>query len=146
MKRFTFATIAAVVVSSLAVGLLAIGARSPYTHANLLPRFDPRYVRTEQALVGLPAQYRGAGLEAPPPASGGLAARGRVLLVGKGCAACHGLEGRGGVVGPTIVGFNALELRAKTDKGPGGMPAYRSGELADADLEAIAAYLKSSSE
>jgi mono/diheme cytochrome c family protein len=33
-------------------------------------------------------------------------------------------------------------LRQKTQKGPGGMPAYAPDALSDDDLNAIAAYLK----
>lgn len=61
------------------------------------------------------------------------------------CAACHGLDGRGGIIGPSIVGASADKLRSKTQVGPRGMPAYAPGALTDADLAAIAAYLNAMS-
>ena len=66
---------------------------------------------------------------------------GKQLFVVDGCAACHGLDGRGGIIGPSIVGTKADKLRVKTQVGPQGMPAYAPGALTDADLAAIAAYL-----
>ncbi len=57
------------------------------------------------------------------------------------CASCHGLDGRGGIVGPAIVETKAAKLRAVTQVGPQGMPAYAPGALTDDDLAAIAAYL-----
>ena len=141
MRNFTFATIAAIAVPSLATLVLTIGARSPYTHANLFTQFEPGYRRTEQVVIGPAAPYQGPGPATSLAYAGSQVAQGQVLLVGRACAACHGPEGRGGVVGPPIIGSDADDLRAKTSKGPGGMPAYES--LADAELEAIAAYLQS---
>ncbi|TAK21833.1 MAG: cytochrome c [Chloroflexota bacterium] len=143
MQRMVFPTIAAMVVVALAVLLLSIGARSPYTHANLMPRFDPSYVRTSLAFVGSPAAGHPVEARVELSETHDQIDRGKVLLIRQSCAACHGLEGRGGIVGPPIIGFDAADLRAKTDRGPGGMPAYASGALEDADLEAIAAFLKS---
>ena len=67
---------------------------------------------------------------------------GKQLFVADDCAACHGIDGRGGIIGPSIVGSTADKLRAKTQVGPKGMPAYAPGALSDADLAAIAAYLQ----
>ena len=141
MRNYTFAIIAAVVVASLATLVLSIGARSPYTHANLSAEWDPGYGRTAQIVVGPPEGYRGPGRAASLGDSADPVPEGKALLFSRGCPSCHGLEGRGGAVGPPIIGFNASDLRAKTMKGPGGMPAYEP--LPDADLEAMAAYLRS---
>lgn len=119
--------------------LLLIVARSPWTHSNLNPGFDPSYTRTEQDLVGTPMPFMGDVLGVP--AATDPVQLGHQLFVVKGCAACHGLDGRGGVIGPSIVGTNAEKLRAKTQVGPQGMPAYAPGALTDQDLAAIAAYL-----
>ncbi len=132
---------AAIGVAVLGIGLtlLAIVARSPYTHSNLDLGFDSRYTRTDQMLVGAAVPFRGDGLavtRASDPVQ-----LGKELFVTKGCAACHGLDGRGGVVGPSIVGTKAEKLRVKTTVGPQGMPAYAPGALTDQDLAAIAAYL-----
>jgi mono/diheme cytochrome c family protein len=144
-RNFVVPIIAAAVVAVLATLLLTIGARSPYTHANLAPRFDSAYTRTEQATVGQPVPFRGSEPASTAAVADSLG-RGQALLVSHGCASCHGLAGRRGVVGPPIRGSDAEDLRAKTNKGPGGMPAYGLGALADADLEAMAAYLKSAAQ
>lgn len=121
------------------ITLLTIVARSPYTHSNLDAAFDPNYSRTDQILVG-PSIPMSGGMLAVPRASDPVAL-GKQLFVADGCAACHGLDGRGGVIGPSIVGTRATKLRSKTNSGPKGMPAYASGALSDEDLKAIEAYL-----
>ena len=123
----------------IAVTLLAIVARSPYTHSNLNPGFDPGYTRTEQMVVGPPVPF-GAGELAVPRASDPVEL-GKQLFVVDGCAACHGLDGRGGIIAPSITGTKTEKLRVKTQVGPQGMPAYAPGTLTDEDLAAIAAYL-----
>jgi mono/diheme cytochrome c family protein len=123
----------------IALTLLTIVARSPYTHSNLNAGFDPGYTRTEQMVVGPPVPF-GAGELAVPRASDPVEL-GKQLFVVDGCAACHGLDGRGGIIAPSIVGTKADKLRVKTQVGPGGMPPYAPGALTDQDLAAIAAYL-----
>jgi mono/diheme cytochrome c family protein len=123
----------------IAVTLLTIVARSPYTHSNLNPGFDPGYTRTEQMVVGPPVPF-GAGELAVPRASDPVEL-GKQLFVVDGCAACHGLDGHGGIIAPSIVGTKTEKLRVKTQVGPQGMPAYAPGALTDQDLAAIAAYL-----
>ena len=127
----------------IALTLLIITARSPFTHSNLNLGFDPNYTRTEQTLVGVLIPYTGVGLAAPPTSDP--VERGKQLFVTKNCASCHGLDGRGGVIGPPIVGTKAEKLRSKTLAGPRGMPAYAPGALTDDDLAAIAAYLSTMS-
>ncbi len=123
----------------VALSLLTIVARSPYTHANLDLAFDRGYTRTQQMLVGAPVPMSGS-LPASP-ATNDPVQLGKQLFVTEGCAACHGLDGRGGVVGPSIVGTQPDKLRVETFVGPKGMPPYASGALTDQDLTAIAAYL-----
>jgi cytochrome c553 len=124
----------------IAVTLLFIVAHGPYTHSNLDVGFDPRYTRTEQIFVGTPMPFTGMGL-AVPRASDPVQL-GRQLFVADDCAACHGLDGRGGIIGPSIVGITSDKLRTKTQVGPKGMPAFAPDALSDADLAAIAAYLQ----
>lgn len=126
-------------VLMIALTLLTIVARSPYTHANLNLSYDPGYTRTNQMLVGAPVPVSGDMLAVSP--SSDPVELGKQLFVTKGCAACHGLDGRGGIIGPPIVGTKADKLRAETNVGPKGMPAYAPGALSDQDLAAIAAYL-----
>ena len=125
----------------IAATLVGIVARSPYTHSNLNPDIDLRYTRTEQIVVGAPIPF-GAGRLVVPPASDP-AEYGKQLFIANNCASCHGLDGSGGIVGPSILGKTAKKLRTTTHVGPKGMPAFADGALSDADLEAIVAYLNS---
>ncbi len=122
----------------LGLTLAAIVAHGPYTHANLNLGFDPGYARTVQIRVGPPVPEAGSLPAAPASDPVSL---GHQLFVSEGCAACHGLDGRGGVIGPSIVGSKAAKLRVETTVGPKGMPPYAAGALTDQDLAAIAAYL-----
>lgn len=134
---------AAVLVIGLS--LLTIVARSPYTHSNLNLSFDPRYTRTEQSVVGAPMLFGGdmnMNMNMPMATNDPIQL-GKQLFVVNDCAGCHGLDGKGGIIGPSIVGITAEKLRVKTNVGPKGMPAYAPGALTDNDLAAIAAYLGS---
>ncbi len=139
-RNFVVPTVLAVVVVPLWLLLMVVGARSPNTHMNLMTGYDPSYSRTEQGFVGPPTPLEGMMSAAYLPSD--LLQRGRQLFVVKECASCHGLDGHGGVIGPSIVGVNAEKLRKVTQEGLGGMPAYASNALSDADLQAIAEYLK----
>ncbi len=123
----------------VALSLLTIVARSPYTHANLDAGFDRGYTRTEQMLVGTPIPMGGS--RPASPAVSDPVELGKQLFVTEGCASCHGLDGRGGIIGPSIVGTQAEKLRVETQVGPKGMPPYAPGALTDQDLAAIAAFL-----
>jgi mono/diheme cytochrome c family protein len=142
-SRFVVPTLLAAVVGPLALLLLVVGARSPYTHMNLAPGFDPNYTRTDQSVVAPPALF--SGMMSSVPLASNPVERGRQLFVTKDCASCHGLDGRGGIVGPPVAGTIADDLRVKTQVGPGGMPAFAPGALSDEDLNAIAAYLAATS-
>ena len=128
-----------VVVGLSLIGIILFG---PYTHGNTALQPDPAYTRTQQSLVGTPAPFHGPGLVGALP-SGDQIARGRAMMVANGCAQCHGIDGKGGVIGKPIVGFTAQDLRKQTTRGPGEMPAFAQHQLSDDDLNAIAAYLKS---
>lgn len=132
----------AVVVATFSLTLLAIGARSPYTHANLLLGHDAAYERTQQIMVGAAEPYPGVG-DAGGALIGDAIARGARLFVTKGCATCHMLEARGGAVGPAIVGTDAATIEKKARKGPSGMPRYASDALTADEIDAISTYLRS---
>jgi cytochrome c553 len=138
-SRFVVPMLLAIVVVPLALLLLVVGARSPNTHMNLAPGFDPNYTRTDQSIVDPPVPF--SGMMSAVPLASDPVERGHQLFVTNDCASCHGLDGRGGIVGPPIAGTNAHDLRVKTQVGPGGMPAFAPGALSDPDLTAIAAYL-----
>lgn len=139
---FLVPRLVAVVVAAFGLTLLVIGARSPYTHANLQPGRDPGYTRTEQIYLGPGEPYGGAG-SASGRAESDPVAEGVRLFVTKGCAACHAPQGRGGAVGAPIAGTDLETLRQKVRKGPSGMPRYSPETLTEEELAAIAAYLRS---
>lgn len=124
-----------------ALTLLAIGARSPYTHANLGSGPDAGYARTPQTLVGEDPEFAGVG-SARNVRAGDPVARGAALYVAAGCAGCHALEGHGGVVGPRIAGIDGETVAQRVRQGPVGMPRFSLG-LSDDAVREIAAYLAS---
>lgn len=73
---------------------------------------------------------------------------GRELYVSYGCWQCHGYEGQGSVAGPRlapeVLPYMAFEQLVRRPANV--MPAYAPSALADADLEAIFAYLSSITE
>lgn len=123
-----------------AATLLTVAVRAPYTHANLGAGYDPVYARTPQALLGeetLPTRPDGRALEGDPRA------RGAVLYVNAGCASCHALGGRGGIVGPRIAGRDAVTIAERVRQGPVGMPRFSTDALGERQVADIAAYLRS---
>jgi cytochrome c553 len=125
----------------LALSLLTIVARSPYTHSNLNPGFDPGYTRTKQMVVSTPVPYVGDSLAMAPATNP--VELGKQLYIADGCAGCHGLDGHGGIIGPSIVGVTAQKIGAKTSVGPKGMLPYAPGDMTVQDQAAIAAFLSS---
>ncbi len=138
LKNMVMPALIGAAVLAVALSLLTIVARGPYTHANLDLGFDPRYTRTIQMLVGAPLPLEGM---APAKPASDQIQFGKQLFVTEGCAACHGLDGGGGIIGPSIQGTKAAKLRVATTVGPKGMPPYATGALSDQDLAAIAAFL-----
>lgn len=129
-------------VTFAALVILMIGARSPYTHANLNTGYDPRYERTEQILVGTPTEFAGLSPDVQLASADPLA-RGAWLYVTQGCASCHALEGRGGLVGPRIAGTDKDTIGKRVRSGPVGMPKFSTAGLTDSEIADIAAYLGS---
>ncbi len=125
-----------------ALVILMIGARSPYTHANLATGYDPRYERTEQILVGTQADFAGLSPDSKLDGADALA-RGASLYVTQGCASCHALEGRGGVVGTAIADADEETIAKRVRQGPVGMPRFSTTGLTDAEIADITAYLRS---
>jgi ubiquinol-cytochrome c reductase cytochrome c subunit len=86
--------------------------------------------------------FAGALLLACAPAHAADATHGKQVFVTKGCYACHGYEGQGGVGlklsnPPLPAEVIALYIRNPT----GEMPPFTSKEISDADIRDIAAYL-----
>lgn len=139
---FLVPRLAAVLVTVFSLTLLVIGARSPYTHANLQPGDDPSYTRTEPIFAGPPASHPGirdvvaVRVEDDPAATGA-----RVFVVA-GCAGCHALEGAGGAVGPRLTRLTLSVFQKNTRQGPAGMPSYSRQALDDDEIVAVIGYLR----
>lgn len=67
---------------------------------------------------------------------------GQALLAASGCAACHGPEGRGTALAPSIVGAALSEdaFRRGVRNARGAMPSYSAEALTDNVLDLIYAY------
>jgi cytochrome c553 len=123
----------------VALTLLTIGARSPYTHANLNPGYDERYDRTDQIFVGPPVPFEGLSRSVP---GGDAVTRGAALFVTEGCVGCHALGAQGGAVAKPIAGVDQVLLTTKVRTGTAGMPPFSAAGLTDQQIEDIGAYLR----
>jgi hypothetical protein len=123
----------------IAITLLSIGANSPYTHANLAVRYDDRYDRTEQIVVGQVGELQRGRLDASVAG----ADRGEALFVAAGCVACHALDGGGGTVAKAIAGADPALIVERVRGGTAGMPRFSPDVLTDDQLAEIASYLRS---
>ena len=131
-----------ILLMGVALTLLVIGARSPYTHANLSAGYDPRYDRTSQIVVGAATGFD--GVSASTATGSDPVVRGGSLYVTAGCVTCHGLEGRGSVVGPEIAGKAELDIvTQRVRQGPAGMPKFSLEALTDEQIADITAFLQS---
>lgn len=143
MSRFFVPLVFVALISGLAFGLIVgVIARSPETHANVRPE---GYDRTPIVYVGEEIPFAGIGLADPRSVTNAdPVARGRLLFLGYGCAACHGLASQGGVVGPDLDPdeLTLPEFRRDVRSGPKGMPAFIEEILSNDDLETIYAFLE----
>lgn len=142
-RKLAIPVLAAVWVVAVPVTLIGIILFGPYTHGNLATEYQSAYVRTQQIVIGTPTAYEGPGLDSSTLVSRDPVQRGQELLVAKGCATCHGLNGEGGPVGVPLTGVDAARMRTVTSMGPHGMPQFDATALNDDDLSAIAAYIAS---
>jgi len=71
------------------------------------------------------------------------AADGAAQFQGYGCAACHGPQGQGSALAPSIAGpdIAAEPFRTAVRRPRGAMPAFTAAALSDQTLESIRAYL-----
>ncbi len=142
-RKLVIPVIAAIWVVAVPATLIGIIVFGPYTHGNLDTGYEAAYVRTEQIVVSTPTAYEGPGLDSGVGLSDDPVMEGGQLLVGKGCATCHGLNGEGGPVGVPLTGVSASTMRTITSMGPHGMPRFDASMLSDRDLADIAAYIAS---
>ena len=136
-------TLLSTVAVITAIGMVIVFIRSPVSNTHIK---DPhQYDRTPIAYVGVGFSYVGFGLNDESSAqTGDPIADGSVLYFKYGCAACHGLAGRGAVVGAPLVdeigsfgGFSE-----DTREGPKGMSEYDEATISEENLQKIYAYLK----
>ena len=143
MSRFFVPAVFVAAISGIALGLIVgIIARSPETHANVRPE---GYDRTPIIYVGEEPPFTGIGLADPQLVTNvDQGARGRLLFLGYSCAACHGLNSRGGVVGPELDPdeLSLSEFRREVRSGPKGMPAFTGVTLSDDAIDALYAFLE----
>jgi mono/diheme cytochrome c family protein len=131
-----------VALASMLIGVIVL--RSPYTHANLWETVPPGYTRTSLTLVGQEVgdvELTGDH-ERVQEVSGFAVEQGRAVYLTRSCAICHGLDARGGPVGPSLAGSSLETVKRMVREGRGGMPTYTDAHLGDADLAALAAYLR----
>lgn len=79
---------------------------------------------------------------AAPPATADVE-KGKSLYSSKGCIGCHGPDGAGTALAPTLKGKTAETVRGTVRSGKGMMPPFPAAQLSDADLEDIIQYLGS---
>src|SRR3990170_2387440 len=132
MGRFFVPAVFVATISGIAFGLIVgIVARSPETHANVRPE---GYDRTPIIYVGDEPTVSGFGLADPGLVTNvDRGVRGRLLFLSYGCAACHGLGSRGGVIGPDLDPdeLSLSEFRREVRSGPKGMPAFTEEILSE---------------
>lgn len=145
MRRFIapiggFAAVAS--LASVLIGVIVL--RSPDTHANLWESAEIGYDRTSLGVVGTETGDVELSLDAPRSGWGdGLSVEpGRSLFLSRGCGTCHGLDARGGPVGPSLAGSTPKTVEHMVRDGPGGMPAYTEAHLSNADVAELAAYVQ----
>ncbi|MFQ5380678.1 MAG: ethylbenzene dehydrogenase-related protein, partial [Dehalococcoidia bacterium] len=135
-----------VAISGLAFTLIVLVViRSPYTHGNFK---SEGYSRTDIAHLGVEHPFPGFPLtDADAANTGDSALDGGVLFFSSGCAACHGLQGQGGSVGPELESdISASKVRREVRDGPKGMPAFAEDQVSDETLDKIVAFLRQRTE
>ncbi len=79
-------------------------------------------------------------------AAAGAAANGKQVFASAGCASCHTLKDAGatGNIGPNLDDLKPAKARVahQVEVGGGQMPAFK-GQLSDAQIQAVAAYVSS---
>jgi len=126
-----------------AIGMVIVFVRAPVSNTDVT---DPeRYDRTPIVYIDSTYPYEGFGLNDESVAqTGDPIEDGGALYFKYGCAACHGLNGQGAVVGPTLVdeigSFGSFSEDVR--EGTKGMPEYNDVTISDENLQKIYAYLK----
>jgi len=126
-----------------AIGMVIVFVRAPVSNTDVT---DPeRYDRTPIGYLNKTYPYEGFGLKDESVAqTGDPIEDGSALYFRYGCAACHGVNGQGAIVGPTLLdelgSFGSFSEDVR--EGPRGMPGYAEGTISDVNMEKIYQYLK----
>lgn len=128
-------------LATVLIGVIVLSG--PDTHSNLWTSADAGYARTSLSVVGQETGDVELALSEPHLGTGNpiSAEPGRGLFLTRACATCHGLDARGGPVGPSLAGSQPEIVERMVRDGPGGMPAYTEAHLSDADVAELAGYL-----
>ncbi|MBI4339377.1 MAG: c-type cytochrome [Chloroflexi bacterium] len=150
MSRFLVPVFAFGVVSVLSFTLIVAIILRPWagtdggwrTHLNLTESAYTDYSRSAQTLVSARGQtLNPVGSLSPSAAGLPSEAEGLGMYVTKGCGGCHGLDARGGVVGPDLTDVAEAKVRREVRKGPKGMPSFHTQDVTDDELNLIVGYL-----
>ncbi|MGZ5384685.1 MAG: c-type cytochrome [Acidimicrobiia bacterium] len=126
-------------VAFTALGMFYVVLTQPTMHANLAPN-EP-FDRVPAAYLDQESDFTGLGLHDGSRLSD---LSGEVLYVQAGCVSCHGVGGRGGVVGGEL-SVSAMsdteEVVEAIRRGPKGMPVYSEHALSDEEIDRIIDHL-----
>ncbi|MBI2862738.1 MAG: cupin domain-containing protein [Chloroflexi bacterium] len=67
---------------------------------------------------------------------------GKALFTNKGCAACHGANAEGGIVGRPLGGRKGQEITVAVRNGKGLMPAFTPVQVSDSELQSIVSFIE----
>jgi mono/diheme cytochrome c family protein len=112
----------------------------PNTHLNTSEELND-YTRTGVTYVGDISD--GPDGWVPSAAARESEFQGYGAYVGYGCASCHGTDGAGTSVGPSINGGSERRIGNLVRQGPKAMPGYDEAHLIGPDLDLIIGYLSS---
>ncbi len=98
------------------------------------------------AACGASATPTSAPMLTPAPTSASAlqpASLGEQLFVSKGCAACHGEEGKGSEIAPALPGHTETQVRRQVRAPMGLMPVFPPDRVSSQELARIAEYITS---
>ncbi|MDQ7027287.1 MAG: cytochrome c [Anaerolineae bacterium] len=72
-----------------------------------------------------------------------LVERGAGLFLQTGCVGCHGIDGVGTDIAPTLAGHSSFQVRRQVRAPIGIMPVFSPAQVSAEDLDAIVAYVSS---
>lgn len=122
-------------VAFTALGMFYVILTQPTMHANLAPN-EP-FDRAPTAYLGETYDFTGLGLHSGSHPSD---LSGAALYVQAGCVSCHGIGGRGAIVGGELTASTMSDTDEVVEairRGPNGMPTYSEHALSDDEIDRI---------